>query len=47
SVSGKLIYQNKLNSNAFDIDLGYQAKGIYFIKITAGNQVFNSKLIIK
>ena len=47
SVSGRKMYQRNINSSSFDIDLGHQAKGIYFIKITSGNQVFNSKLIIK
>ncbi len=47
SVSGRLIYQNRINSDVFEIDLSNQAKGIYFVKITSEKQSLNSKLIIQ
>ncbi|NPA67329.1 MAG: T9SS type A sorting domain-containing protein, partial [Chlorobi bacterium] len=47
SVSGKLIYKRKINTDAINIDITNNAKGIYFVKISSENKVFNSKLIIK
>ncbi len=47
SLSGKLILKKNLNTSVSDINLTGQANGIYFIKITAENKVYNSKLIIE
>ncbi len=47
SLSNKLILEKKLSSSSVDIDLTNQTKGLYFIRITTDNKVYNSKLIIR
>ncbi len=47
SVGGKLILRKELKNNNEEINLGENAKGIYFIKILSEQQVYNSKLIVE
>ncbi len=47
SLSGKLILKKNISTASVYIDLTNQAGGIYFVKITADNKVYNSKLVIK
>ncbi|MCO6499853.1 MAG: T9SS type A sorting domain-containing protein [Vicingus serpentipes] len=45
-VLGKQVFtKSNVNTNKVAIDLTSQTKGIYFVKLTIGNQVFNEKVI--
>jgi hypothetical protein len=47
SIGGKSIYKQKFDSSDININLGNYTKGIYFVKVIAGNTIYNSKLIIE
>jgi len=47
TVSGQNIYQSNSSSKVHQIDLSNYSKGIYFIKITLGEIVYNTKVMIK
>ena len=47
TVGGQLIYESNNTANVHQIDLSNHSKGIYFIKITLGELVYNTKVMIK
>jgi hypothetical protein len=50
NVSGELVYDKKISSNNstdYLIDLSNFTKGIYFLRVTGNDDVFNQKLIIE
>ena len=47
-IYGSIIYEKqKINSSHFDIDLKGMPKGIYFIKVQSGNNVYTDKVIVE
>ena len=46
-VYSKCIYQNKITSSNFQIDLGYQSSGVYFVQLITEQGITNKKLIIQ
>ena len=47
NIQGKVIYKNTLNSNAQNIDLSANAKGVYFVTVTTTNGVEIQKMVIQ
>lgn len=47
TLTGKEIYHNIIDSNAFIVNLKNVTKGVYLIKITDDNRYFINKLIVK
>ncbi len=47
NITGALFYENTSNDDLLNIDMTMQAKGLYLIEITSGEEVYNSKIIIK
>jgi hypothetical protein len=47
NVLGEKIYDQLKDSNDFDIDLADQTKGVYFIKVKTGEELFTSRLVIQ
>ncbi len=47
NINGQLILSQKANDSNTTIDLSSQAKGVYFVKITSEQNVYNNKIIIK
>jgi|APSaa5957512576_1039674.scaffolds.fasta_scaffold02868_4 hypothetical protein len=45
TLSGKILFDKKINKNEFENDLSKFAKGIYIIKIFTKNEVFADKII--
>ena len=46
-VSGKVIYQSEVASQHTTIDFTMQAKGIYMLKLTIGDEIINQKIIVE
>jgi beta-glucanase (GH16 family) len=42
---GKIVYSKNSGQNIQKIDISEQAKGIYFVRVSIGEQVFNEKVI--
>jgi len=42
---GQIIFQSKTSNSKMDVSLR-QASGVYFVRITSGNQILNKKLLI-
>ncbi|MCD4795474.1 MAG: T9SS type A sorting domain-containing protein [Bacteroidales bacterium] len=47
TVSGQVICQLKTSSDILEVNLTNYAKGVYFVRITSGNEVYNDKIILK
>ena len=47
NIAGALVYENTAANDLLNIDISNKAKGLYLIKITSGENVYNSKIIIK
>jgi len=45
NINGQLIYQNKAGSSLFKINTN-EKTGVYFLRMTSGNQIVNKKIII-
>ncbi|MCD4792805.1 MAG: T9SS type A sorting domain-containing protein [Bacteroidales bacterium] len=46
SISGQIIYQSNAYSKMLEIDLTNYNKGVYFVRITSGNEAFNRKIVL-
>lgn len=46
NMTGKIIYEENPNSNKFDVDVKFYAKGLYFINIYSGKEVITKKIVI-
>lgn len=44
---GKKVYETSANQQTSEIDLSYEPKGIYFVKVYDGEKTFNKKVIIQ
>ncbi len=47
TMTGKEIYHNTINSDAYTVNLTNVQKGVYFVKVMSDNKSYVSKLIIK
>jgi len=47
NINGQLILSQKTSNSNTTVDLSSQAKGVYFVKITSDQNVYNQKIIIK
>ena len=47
TIGGKSIYKQDFENNNIQISLDNYTKGMYFVKVIAGNTTYNSKLIIE
>ncbi|MCD4793225.1 MAG: T9SS type A sorting domain-containing protein [Bacteroidales bacterium] len=47
NINGQVIYQSKTSNNILEVDITNYAKGVYFVSITSGNEVYNSKIILQ
>ena len=47
NIAGALMYDNTTANDLLNIDMSDKAKGLYLIRITSGESVYNSKIIIK
>ena len=44
---GENIYQSTVSGSKAEIDLGYQTKGVYFIKVYSGQTILTKKIVIE
>jgi hypothetical protein len=44
---GQVVYTSKEASNKTNIDLSNFSKGLYFLKISTENKVYNKKIVLK
>ncbi|MBP7496409.1 MAG: T9SS type A sorting domain-containing protein [Bacteroidales bacterium] len=46
-ILGKKVYTSNFKNNLIDLNLENQSKGVYFLNINSGNNVYTQKLVIK
>ncbi|MBI3510186.1 MAG: T9SS type A sorting domain-containing protein [Bacteroidetes bacterium] len=47
SLGQEILHNENLNENNFEIDLGSEANGIYFVKVTSDEKIYSQKIIIE